>query len=721
MEIANFFKLLRKHRNILILIPLLTVVGSFFLVKNLPNSYISHAQIATGIVDASRHLIDKDQNINAQEQQVFREFSNLIAIMKLKKLINQVSYQLIIHDLSTPDPFRKYGKEIKAMRPYERDRALAVFKDKFRRMEPLSLYNREEDHLNDVLISMHYDERSILKDIVIARDEDSDFISVSFDSENPQLSAFIVNTLCKQFIDYYTQSVKQNELNAVTFLSNLLEEKKKALSEKTAELQKYKIQNGVLSLDEQSKAIFAQIMVYNDKKLQAEKDIISYDGAINSINKKFEPGDRKYVEATVTKYNQAITSTQDQLHVLEDRYVRSGFNERYKASIDSVQNELTAQLNQSSDKYLTNPLVAKDDLIHQKLTLEISRDLAKYSVKSIDNELASLNAKFTRLVPFDATVKTYDFDIDIAGKEYLDVLNRYNETNLKSNFSINLRQVEIATPDIAQPSKKILLIALSAVLSVIGCLLVLFILFYLDKSIKEPAELVNKTQLPLLGYLNHINSDNLDLKKLWDVEHRDKMKQFKELLRSIRFEIDQELRGEKILAITSIDEAEGKTLLAISLAYSYSMINKKVLLIDGNFNNATISKTAMPHIYVEEYFKNNPLNTQEVNSTTATVLGNHAGDVTLFEIGDEGFIKNRFDDLRSKYDIIIIDTAPLNALNKSKEWLLFANKTIAVFESGKNLTNIQKPYVEYLRSLDNKFAGWVLNKRPLNQKKDKQA
>jgi capsular polysaccharide biosynthesis protein/Mrp family chromosome partitioning ATPase len=717
MEIANFFKLLRKHRNILIIIPLITVVGSFFLVKNLANSYISHAQIATGIVDASRHLIDKDQNINAQEQQVYREFSNLIAIMKLKKLVNQVSYQLIIHDLSTPDPFRKYSKQITAMRPYERDRALAIFKDKFQRMEPLSLYNREEDHMNDILISMHYDERSILKDIVIARDEDSDFISVSYDSENPQLSAFLVNTLCKQFIDYYTQSVKQNELNAVTFLSNLLEEKKKALSEKTAELQQYKIQHGVLSLDEQSKAIFAQIMVYNDKKLQAEKDIISNEGAINSINQRFEPGDRKYVEATVSKYNQAITSTQDQLHILEDRYVRSGFNERYKASIDSVQNQLIAQLNQTSDKYLTNPLVAKDDLIRQKLTLEISRDLAKYSVKSIDNELASLNAKFTRLVPFDATVKTYDFDIDIAGKEYLDVLNRYNETNLKSNFSINLRQVEIAIPDIAQPSKKILLIALSAVLSVIGCLLVMFILFYLDKSIKDPAGLVNKTQLPLLGYLNHINGANLDLKKLWDVEHRDKMKQFKELLRSIRFEIDQELHGEKVLAITSIDEAEGKTLLAISLAYSYSMINKKVLLIDGNFNNATISKTAMPHIYVEEYFKNNPLNTQEVNSNTATVLGNHAGDVTLFEIGDEGFIKNRFDDLRSKYDIIIIDTAPLNALNKSKEWLLFANKTLAVFESGKSLTNVQKPYVEYLRGLDNKFAGWVLNKTSLDQKK----
>lgn len=717
MEIANFFKLLRKYRNILIIIPLVTVIASFFLVKNLPNNYISHAQIATGIVDASRHLLDKDGNENAQEQQVFREFSNLIAIMKLKKLINQVSYQLIIHDLSSTTPFRKYSKVLTELRPYERDRALVLFKEKFQRFEPLSLYDKEEDKLNEILISMKYDERSILKELTIARDEDSDFISVSFDSENPQLSPFVVNTLCKQFIDYYTQSVKQNESNAVNFLSNLLEEKRKALSEKTEELQKYKIQNGVLSLDEQSKAIFGQIMVYNDKKLQAEKDIVSYDGAINDINGRFEPTDRKYVEAAITKYNQAITSTQDQLHLLEDRYVRSAFNPKYKNSLDSLQNVLTAQINQSSDKYTTNPLVAKDDLIHQKLTLEISRDLAKYSVRSIDNELASLNAKFSRLVPFDATVKTFDFDIDIAGKEYLDVLNKYNETNLKSNFSIKLILVEVATPNVAEPSKKILLIAFSAVLSFFACLFVLFVLFYLDKSVNDPTALVNKTQLPLLGYLNRINGDNLDLKKLWDIEHRDKMKQFKELLRSIRFEIDQELRGEKVLAITSIDAIEGKTLLAISLAYSYSMINKKVLLIDGNFNNPTITKTALPHVFVEEHFKNNPLNAQEVNSTTATVMGNHGNDITLLEIGDEAFIQRQFDELKTKYDIIIIDTAPLNTLNKSKEWLLFANKTLAVFESGKNLTNAQKPYINYLRGLDNKFAGWVLNKSDFNHKK----
>jgi Mrp family chromosome partitioning ATPase len=67
-------------------------------------------------------------------------------------------------------------------------------------------------------------------------------------------------------------------------------------------------------------------------------------------------------------------------------------------------------------------------------------------------------------------------------------------------------------------------------------------------------------------------------------------------------------------------------------------------------------------------------------------------------------------ELRAKYDIIIIDLPPLDSLNKSKEWLLFANKAIAVFAANKNISKSQTPYVEYLQRQHTKFAGWVLNK-----------
>ncbi|AMR32677.1 hypothetical protein A0256_15230 [Mucilaginibacter sp. PAMC 26640] len=714
MEFANFLKVLWKHKNLLIIVPLATIIISYFLVKNLADKYVSNAQIATGIIDESRHLLDKESNSAAQEQQIAQGFSNLIEIMKLKKLINQVSYQLILHDLTSPTPFKPYSKLFLTMNAGAKNHAIALFNQKLKRMEPMDFYNKDENGLNELLRSMKYDERNLREDLQIIRDEDSDFISVSYESANPQLSAFIVNVLCREFISYYTHTIRQNETDAVNFLAKLLAEKRDALNKKTAQLQQYKIQNGVINLEEQSKSIFDQIMVYSDRKQQAEKDVASYNGAISNINNKFDPKDRNYIEASLNKYNTALVETQEQLHLLTNKYVRSNFAPQYKAQIDSLTKQLTQQINLTSDKYLTNPLVGKDALVTQKATLEVTRDLAKYSLRAINDALAGLNAKFQRLVPFDATVKTYNFELDIASKEYLDVLNKYNQTNLQSTFSIKLRQVDYATPDAAEPSKKMLLIILSGVITFAFCVVILFVRFFLDDTIKHPGQLVTQTNLPSLGYLNTVTGGTLDLRKLWDVEHRDKMKQFKELIRSIRFEVDQELKGDKILAVTSLGHHEGKTVLALSLAYSYAMINKKVLLIDGNFSNPTITATAQPKLYIEDYFKNNP-DTYQAFSGGTTVLGNHGGDVTLLEVSDENFIRSRFNELKTKYDIIIIETPALSTLNKSKEWILFANKVIAVFEANKSVLKTQKNDITYLKNLDTKFAGWILNKATVQE------
>ena len=714
MELSSYFSLLNKYKYIIIIIVLATVGASFFLVKNLPDEYISTTQIATGIVDASRHLLDKDNTPTAQSDEINREFGNLTEIIKLKKLIDDVSYQLIIHDLSSNEPYRKLNHQFKDLSQAAVDHALVVFKQKLKNGEPLSLYDKDENGLNQLLISMKYDERSLRKDLDINRDGESDFISITFTSENPELSAYVVNTLCKEFIDYYSVNIKKNESNAVTFLSNLLDAKRNALNAKKDSLQQYKIKNGILNLDEQSKSIFAQILVYTDKKLQAEKDMAAYSGAVKSIDDKFNPKDRKYIESTISQYNQAITNTEEQLRTLNEQYVHSGFNPTYKASLDSLRSQLSAEINNGSDKYITDPRIAKDNLVQKKLDLEVSRDLAKYSIQSIDGELKNLNAKFQRLVPFDATVKTYEFDIDIASKEYLDVLNKYNTTNLQSNFSIKLMQVEAATPDVAQPSKKLLLIALSGLISFFLCLVVLFVLYYLDDNIRDPADLVSKTQLPLLGALNLIQSPKPDLRKLWDVENRSKMQQYKELLRSIRFEIDQELKGDKVLGVTSMIEGEGKTLIATSLAYSYAAINKKVLLIDGNFNNPTLSNTFEPKLYIEDYFKSSTFIDRDGNNIH--VFGNHGGDITLLEVNDEKYIQNAFNELKSRYDIIIIDLPPLDSLNHSKEWFLFSNKVIAVFEGNKEISRSQGQYINYLKHMGDKYAGWVLNKTVANSK-----
>jgi len=196
MEIKEFFKLLAKYKIVLVIVPLITIIVSFFLVRNLADEYISSGQIATGLADQTKQLLDPFSS-TLQEARVYGEFSNLIEAMKLKKMMDMVSYKLILHDLTSPAPFRRPGKP-GALSNEARKRAVAVFQNKLDSLRSLSLYNSYEAGLYDMLRSMKYDEHSLRKCITITRDENSDFISVDCSSENPQLSAFIVNSLILQ-------------------------------------------------------------------------------------------------------------------------------------------------------------------------------------------------------------------------------------------------------------------------------------------------------------------------------------------------------------------------------------------------------------------------------------------------------------------------------------------------------------------------------------------
>ena len=722
MELANFLKLLSKQKFTLIIIPLITIIISFFLVRNLPNVYRSESPLSTGLVDQTQQILNNNET--TQESQINQEFSNLIEMMHLKKVINQVSYKLIIHDLTSNQPFRSSSLDFEDLNKEARQHALKIYTERYNKNEPLSLLIQDEKGLQALIASMKYDYSSINNKLNIYRSQNSDFITVTFESENPQLSAFVVNTLIDEFIKFYTLQVKTNQIKAKNFLAGLLRQKRISLDQKLNGLKNYKIENRVLNLNEQAKSLYGQIADYEGKKEQTEKDVVAYVGAIQGINNKFKPRDRKYFESTLTHLNQDILRTKNKLRNLNDQYIQSNFEEEYPPKIDSLQNVLTSQINSLTDKSIFNPLLAKESLIQEKLTLEIKLDLARYSIKSLNYELVRLNKKFDKLVPFEAVIQSYESDIDVAGKEYLEILQKFNQTSMESDFSINLRQVELAVPQRPEPSKKMLLVILSGIISFVFCLVVLFVVFFLDNSIKQPKELANKTQLPVIGHLNLINASTLDLKQLWSSSNESvQMLKFKDLLRSIRFEVDQELGNNKVLVINSIRQQEGKTLFALSLSYAYTMINKRVLLIDGNFMNPGISKAINSKTYINDYLNGKIKNFGKDTDSLISVLGNPGGDISLLEITSQEVIRERLNKLKSEFDVIIIEASSLDTLNKSKEWILFADKILTVFEANQNVTVAKKQYIDYLSSTGDKFVGWVLNKvtigTPLNVKRNR--
>ena len=91
-------------------------------------------------------------------------------------------------------------------------------------------------------------------------------------------------------------------------------------------------------------------------------------------------------------------------------------------------------------------------------------------------------------------------------------------------------------------------------------------------------------------------------------------------------------------------------------------------------------------------------------------MGNRGGDKSLLEVIDEDTIQERMAALKSKFDIILIEAPALSALNKAKEWILFSDKTIGVFEANQTLTTEKKQHLNYLNSINGQFIGWILNK-----------
>jgi|GEM_PF-266866 len=739
MEFKKFWNIIKRHKYGLILIPLFVMGITFFLVRKQPSVYVSKSRLSAGLTDGSANLMNKEMLADSRVNQTF---TNVIQTMQLKSAYDQVSYKLILHDLTSgEEPFRKPSKLLRDLNPAARQHAIDVYTEKYNTRQALSLYDADQKGLYEVLKSVGYNFEALREKMKVYRIENSDFIDVEYESENPVLSAFVVNSLAHDFISYYTGLSDQNGKKSVDFLNGMMQSKKDSLDRKMNELKDYKINQHVLNLNEQAKSLFVQVADFETRLEVAQKEVKADSGAIADIDAKLDPTDKQAMEAI----NKEIVATQEKLSELNTKYIKSNFDKYIKAEIDATKDILNQRINQATDKLIQAPNSSKESMIAQKLKLQFELDLAKNSIESYKYAIEELNVKLDKLVPREAVIQAYEGDIAVASQEYLELLKKYNQASMDLNAASHIRQIEIAIPGAKQPSKKMILVLLSGVVSFVFYLLVLFVLFYLDDSVKVPDDLVLKTDEKVLGFLPVIKSSFLDIQKMWSIDpinpvnaeikklvrstRQDLQKikgskavssnvEFKNLIRSTRFEINMALMGSRNLAVTSTTQAEGKTLFCLSLVSAYQMTNKKVLLIDGNFLSPDITEIVQPKYYIEDYLKGRVSLSMITEAGNISVLGNQGYDVSLFEINSEYQIEQKLLELKDVFDIVIIETSALNTLNQAREWISVSDRVLSVFEANTSISHDMDGQIEYLKTQEDKFIGFVLNKVTDNEKAD---
>ncbi|MEM6802400.1 MAG: AAA family ATPase, partial [Bacteroidota bacterium] len=179
----------------------------------------------------------------------------------------------------------------------------------------------------------------------------------------------------------------------------------------------------------------------------------------------------------------------------------------------------------------------------------------------------------------------------------------------------------------------------------------------------------------------------------------------------IRHEVSKE-KNQSIL-ITSTQENAGKTSLMVSLAYSLSLNESKVLLIDTNFKDHSLTDITAASPSLEKYL-NKEISERALISGSVfegvDVIGCQGGSYSPFEI----FKKNEFEklikEMQKRYDYILMEGPSLNDFVDSRELTPVVTRILPVFSAESSLTEKDQEALAYLNKQGDKLTGAILNK-----------
>lgn len=715
MDLVKFLKVLGRRKWVLIIVPILTSTVVYLLVRNSPRTFKSKAKIATGITEQTNSVSIEDKE-SVQPFVINNQFGNLMVMFKGQALARRVGYLMLERDLNSPEPYRMLKRKDSLNRPATISRVKEALKTKLGYEFGRKLTPEDEELVIKFLEAFRYHEESFKKNLKIERTPDSDYLNVEFESENPELSAVIANMFCKEFVNMYKGSQAVQSETTLDYFKRLADEKRADLDKKVDQLKQFKLNHHIINLYEQTKSLVEQIKGTEIRLDEERKKIPGLITAIAEIDKKFTPNQRKLLEDQAGSFNRRVVDYKGKINSLNERYIKSGFrNQVIKDSINMLRAQFEKKIVPEMDGFLLNPGNTKQDLVNKKIQMELDLAISKAAVGNIERELDRLHTIVEEYTPLEASISAIEREIAVASDVYLLVLNKQNMAQFNAlKAGESLRIIEIAVPsERPEPSKNLLLVIMAGAVSLVLCIVVIFLLEYLDQTSKSPSTFERQTRMVLLGTLNMLQAPRLDLKTLFSNKLVEAdLEVFKQLMRDLRTRILKVTKGSKVIMFVGASHSEGKTLLISSLAYSLHMIGKKVLMIDANFRNNGLTrqfgvKPTLGYGLTIDSIDDLVKNTQVPG---IDMIGNINGDYSPAEVLARSNFGAYMEELRDRYDYILVESSSLGLHSDAKEMDDMVDKVVAVFGANDAITTADKERLRYFEGLGQKFAGAILNK-----------
>lgn len=538
----------------------------------------------------------------------------------------------------------------------------------------------------------------------------SRLVDVAVEAKDPALATKMANAVVQVYIDQNLETKLKAAKDAVKWLAERIEEEKKKVEVAENALLEYKEQNQIIT-DFSSDA----------ENITAEK--------LAKLNARVVEAEAERVEAQ-TRYFQAkrLVNTPEMLDSIPE-VLSNELIQEIKATEVQLYNRMT----ELSKRYGSNHpkmIALKSELAELKdrkikearrvvHSLRSEYELAREREQSLKTALE--NQKNESL---EMNRKAIEYGVlrrqaESSRQMYELLIKRFKETSLTEDMKTgNIRVIDEAElPRSPVRPKKQRNLLLAVVLGLMVGVGMAFFLEYLDNTIKLPDEIAEHLQIPYLGPIPAFNTDNKGKKQGSElITIRSPRSTPSESFRGIRTGIlfSSPDHSPQIIQISSAMPAEGKTLCAVNLAVVMVQSGGRVLLVDCDMRRPRIHNIfqverdiGISGVLVGSVSKEAAVIPTEIENLDIIPSGEIPPNPS--ELLGSDAMKRFLDEMREKYDRIIIDSPPMTAVTDAMVLSRSADGLLLVIRAGEVSRQVLQGTISRANMANARILGAVLN------------
>ncbi|HEY1195704.1 polysaccharide biosynthesis tyrosine autokinase [Flavobacterium sp.] len=486
-------------------------------------------------------------------------------------------------------------------------------------------------------------------------------LNLSMQGTNKARMVDYLNSTVKMLIKIQLDGKNQFATNTIAFIDSTLVAMESQLKQTGNELKTFQKDKNIFQIEDGGSMVSNRIMDFDVEKDQLTRKIAYYNSLKSYLNNSGDYSrlpapsvagiEDPNIVANVSKLIALSTQRSEMAYAVKSEKIFKDFDNQMEAIKNVLQENIaTAKSSLLYDMSLINAKIGQAESTVRKLPVE-------------QQELLKIKRKY-----------------DLNDNIYTAFLQKRNEAEIVKASNLSDIHFIDSAKDIGDgligPKTSVNYI-LALFLGTLIPLIFVLAIFFINNSVQNADDISKLTQIPLLGVIG-VNKDSLNL-AVFDKPKSALSEAFRGVRSSLQFLYKkQQVSGSKTLMITSSISGEGKTFCSINIATVFALSEKKTVIVGLDLRKPRLADEFQLNTQlgvVNYLIKQNSLeeitNSTPVPNLDVILSGPIPPNPSELILNDA--MKELIDELKQKYDYIILDTPPVGLVSDSLELVQFSD------------------------------------------------